>query len=90
MKTSKIKKELKEVEYDIKYHCDWCDKDVENDNLYEINDFSLDQNRAENCYPDGGGNGVEKTVDLCLGCQDKLFELLQTQGVKIQVREWDC
>ena len=43
MKTSKIKKELKEVEYDIKYHCDWCDKDVENDNLYEINDFSLDQ-----------------------------------------------
>jgi hypothetical protein len=67
--------------------CDWCGKHVEDEAPFEANDFNLEW-KTGNIYPDGG-YGETKEVDLCFKCREKFFKLLEENGIKINIKEWD-
>jgi len=67
--------------------CDWCGKEVELGDNYEVNDFELNHKTGWG-YPEGG-DGEKIEVDLCFQCRKKLIEELEKLGIKIRRQEWD-
>ena len=73
----------------VKETCDWCGQEVKRPgySMYDVDEFSLFWKTGES-YPEGG-SGPEISVDLCIPCREKLFNLLEARGVKIQRTKWE-
>lgn len=88
MKKSEFKTLPVRKEVNIEYFCDWCDSRIKEIPFGEYNEFKLEQECSDNYYPEGGCIET-RHVDLCKPCQDKVFILLEKEGLKIQTGEHD-
>lgn len=65
--------------------CDKCQERIPTTNIYEVNDFKL-SHRVGSSYPDAGYAEVSY-VDLCPGCATELFQLLEINGYRVNVKD---
>lgn len=65
--------------------CDLCGKDTEADEEepYEHSEFEI-SDRQGTVYPDGDGDMVRRSFDLCKGCRLVFWELMTRIGIRIQ------
>ena len=68
--------------------CDMCNKEIDQDSSYDINEVEVRHKKGVN-YPEGGSGDVFEP-DICGECfDDKLVPWLKSQGVKITKKNWD-
>ena len=81
----------------IKRTCDLCGMEAKPDDWTDGSGYTINETEIEvtvrhkdgSSYPDGG-SGTETVIDLCPICfKQKLIPWLQSQGAKIESKEWE-
>jgi hypothetical protein len=77
----------------VKMTCDICGRESKSSHGWSDEKFTVDEteirHRTGRNFPEGG-SGEEIQVEICPDCfTGKLIPWLESQGVKIQKKEWD-
>jgi len=78
----------------VGYRCDFpgCENDTDPAGIYEVNECEVRvyvKHREGENYPEGG-SGTEVEVDICPKCfKEKLLPWLESQGVKVERKDWE-
>ena len=67
--------------------CDKCDNPIEDDQGYNLYDFEMYIETGE-MYPEGG-YGEKLSLELCKKCSQEAFSILNSNGFKVQVTDWE-
>ena len=83
--TRKVTKEVIETVSSAMY-CDMCGEEITVD-YYDVDDIEMKRKKGRE-YPEGG-SGTEEWLDLCGKCWEKVIEVLEGMGAKVQKKDWD-
>ena len=63
--------------------CDWCGRQVETENKFDMNEFEFIYKVGTRDY-DGGGEVDKIELDFCFSCRELLIKLLEQNNVTIK------
>jgi hypothetical protein len=78
----------KEITTNDENFCDKCGANVKSEiDCYDVYKCDI-KIKTGVSYPEGG-SGEYKTIDLCQKCSEEFLTLLNNNGYRINIEEWD-